>query len=540
MRNLAPAWGIGGFHLSKTIALAVLVGLVLTISTAEAKNRRHRHYHLSFPPPTASAIVLEAETKRILFENSADARVRPASLTKMMTLYLTFGQLAQGKLHPNDALPVSRYAAGRAAQRLGLRPGSSITVAQAILAVITKSANDAAVVLAEAIGGTEQNFAEIMNETARKIGMNNSQFRNASGLPNTEQFTTARDMSTLSLALVYDYPQFYSLFATRRFAYGSTVAINHNHLLGVVDGVDGIKTGFISTAGFNLAASAQRNGKRLVVIVMGGTTPANRDRRVAELFTAGFSVLNNEIDSLDEDEALSIPNLISNTKNDDDQGETTEAALTPATDTVQIVKDKDVKETAATSDPDKKLVRNSQPEFAPRRNKIEDLTATAAANNVSNLNVSENNVSEQLSASAPAFSAENPTNPAFVSNRDSSETPEMITASTIEAAARANLEIPDHLLKSRSKKYRNQALRATKAALWAVQVGAFNSAPAARRAAANFSKISDAGSVKILPKRGSKPWRVRIIGLARQQAVDVCNNLSQNGHQCMVIPGQTS
>ena len=140
-------------NIAKTFLWAVLIGLVISIGAADAKSRRHRHYHLSFPPPTASSIVIEAETKRIIFENAADAQVRPASLTKMMTLYLTFAQLSQGKLHPNDALPVSRHAAGRAAQRLGLRPGSTITVAQAILAVITKSANDAAVVLAEAIGG---------------------------------------------------------------------------------------------------------------------------------------------------------------------------------------------------------------------------------------------------------------------------------------------------------------------------------------------------------------------------------------------------
>ena len=444
--DLSRFLGLRPINIAKTFLLAVLIGLVISIGAADAKTRRHRHYRLSFPPPTASSIVLEAETKRILFENAADARVRPASLTKMMTLYLTFAQLSQGKLHPNDALPVSRHAASRAAQRLGLRPGSSITVAQAILAVITKSANDAAVVLAEAIGGNEQNFAEMMNETARKLGMNNSQFRNASGLPHDEQFTTARDMSTLSLALVYDYPQFYSLFATRRFAYGRTITINHNHLLGVVDGVDGIKTGFISTAGFNLAASAQRNGKRLVVIVMGGTTPGNRDRRVAELFAAGFSVLNNEIDSLDEDEALSIPSLISAIK--DGQSESDELDPLPASVTSAPVKDSEAK-----SDAGKKLPENAKADLTLSRNKIEDLTATSVAPNLSNQTKAESNGSDSSSSSASAssLSTTNPNNIASINNREPTDNAEIITASTIEAAARDNLEIPENFTKSRGK-----------------------------------------------------------------------------------------
>ena len=223
----------------------------------------------------------------------------------------------------------------------------------------------------------------MMNETASKLGMHHSQFRNASGLPHNEQFTTARDMSTLSLALVYDYPQFYSLFATRRFAYGRTININHNHLLGVVDGVDGIKTGFISTAGFNLAASAQRNGKRLVVIVMGGTTPGNRDRRVAELFAAGFSVLNNEIESLDEDEALSIPSLISTIK--DGESESDDLAPLPAS----MLTSAPVKDNEAKSDSGKKLPENAKADLTLSRNKIEDLTATPVSSNLSNLTTSE-------------------------------------------------------------------------------------------------------------------------------------------------------
>jgi D-alanyl-D-alanine carboxypeptidase len=184
---------------------------------------------------------------------------------------------------------VSDYAATMAPSKLDLRPGQTIRLEDAILALCTKSANDVAVVLAEGLGGNEENFAHIMTQTAAKLGMTRTHFANASGLPDNDQLTTARDMATLGLALIRDFPQFYPYFNTRTFAYKGEVITNHNHLLGAVDGVDGIKTGFIRAAGFNLVASAKRDGHRIVAVVLGGTTPGLRDKQMTHLLDEGFA-----------------------------------------------------------------------------------------------------------------------------------------------------------------------------------------------------------------------------------------------------------
>ncbi|MGR0188152.1 serine hydrolase [Azospirillum aestuarii] len=238
--------------------------------------------------PVHAYVLMDAQSGRVLDSENADTLTYPASLTKMMTLLLTFEALERGTLRLDQELPVSRHATNQKPSRLNLAVGSTIRVEDAILALTVKSANDVAVVLAEALGGSEEQFAEMMTAKAQALGMTSTTFRNASGLPHKEQRTTARDMARLSRAVVSRPAREYAYFSRTRFDWNGTVVPGHNRLLGRVEGYDGIKTGFINLSGFNLAGSASRNGQRLVAVVLGGTTAAARDREVAELLEQGF------------------------------------------------------------------------------------------------------------------------------------------------------------------------------------------------------------------------------------------------------------
>ena len=236
-----------------------------------------------------AAIVMDAETGTVLHAANADTRNYPASLTKMMTLYMTFEALDQGRLTLHQRLPVSRRAQGMTPSKLYLQAGQTIRVEDAVLALVTKSANDAAVVLAEALGGEEWKFARMMTDRARALGMRRTTFRNASGLPNRHQLSTARDMATLSRALIYNYPHYYHYFSTVRFRYNGRTYGSHNNLLDEYRGTDGIKTGYIRASGFNLAASVVRDGRRLIAVVFGGRTARSRDRHIMALLDDGFA-----------------------------------------------------------------------------------------------------------------------------------------------------------------------------------------------------------------------------------------------------------
>ena len=230
-----------------------------------------------------AAIVVDANTGKTLFSSSADAPRYPASLTKMMTLYLTFEALASGKLKTSSKVSFSKNASAEPPTKLGVKAGGSITVETAILSLVTKSANDAATALAEKLGGSEAGFARQMTAKARQLGMTGTIFRNAHGLPNNAQHTTARDMATLGIALHEHFPQYYDYFSVRSFKYGKKRLSNHNRLLGRIKGVDGIKTGYTRASGFNLASSVSDGNRRIVAVVMGGRTGKSRDNHMAEL-----------------------------------------------------------------------------------------------------------------------------------------------------------------------------------------------------------------------------------------------------------------
>jgi len=245
-----------------------------------------------YEQPKYAAILMDANTHEVLYARRADELRYPASITKVMTLYLAFEAIEAGKLKLTDRVPISRHAAAQAPSKLGLRAGSSLSVDEAIRVIAVKSANDIAVALGEKLAGTETAFAAKMTAKAHQLGMKNTHFVNASGLPAPKHLTTARDIAIMSMAMIRNFPHYYSYFSQQSYSWGKQTLTNHNHLLGKLPGVDGIKTGFTNAAGFTLAASAVRNGRRLVAVVLGGPSTAARDANVTALINAGFDVIN--------------------------------------------------------------------------------------------------------------------------------------------------------------------------------------------------------------------------------------------------------
>lgn len=241
--------------------------------------------------PKYAAILINSDSGEVMYARQADAQRFPASITKVMTLYVTFAELQAGRLRDNDEIRISSFAASQPPSKLGLKPGSTISVREAMGVIATRSANDIAVALAEHISGSQAAFAERMTREARRLGMSRTTFLNATGLPNPGHVTTARDIATLSRALIRDFPKRYPLFSQVAFDYEGQQIGNHNHLLSTLPGVDGIKTGYTNAAGFTLAASAAHDGTRLIAVVLGGPNRMKRDGNVTDLLDAGFDVL---------------------------------------------------------------------------------------------------------------------------------------------------------------------------------------------------------------------------------------------------------
>jgi D-alanyl-D-alanine carboxypeptidase len=259
--------------------------LVFFISTFSFQN--------TFSEPLKSAIVVDANTRDVLYCHNADKTTQPASMAKIMSFYIAFKALKQGKIKQNSLITVSKYAVSQEPCKLGLKAGSTISVRDAILGMMTKSANDASVALAEHIAGSEENFVKMMNQEAKRLGMNSTVFFNASGWKNSKQLTSARDMAKLSLAVMKDFPQYYHLFSTKQFHYKGKRYANHNKMLGEKGDIkiDGLKTGFLCASGFNIAVSAKKGTVRLIVVVCGGKTPQKRNQRVEWLLSLAFNKL---------------------------------------------------------------------------------------------------------------------------------------------------------------------------------------------------------------------------------------------------------
>lgn len=262
----------------RVICFALVVGILTLGGASQAFAGRY------------ASIIVEAETGKVLYSRNAEERLYPASLTKMMTLYMVFDALEKGKLKLNTPLKASTRAAGMPPSKLGIKAGESITVEEAVKVLVTKSANDVAVVVAENLAGSEVQFAAKMTKKAHDLGMKRTTFRNASGLPNTAQLSTAEDMATLALALQKHFPQYYHYFATRSVKVKGRTLNTHNRVLLNYKGADGLKTGYINASGFNLVASAVRDGRRLVGVVFGGQTAGWRDTHMMKLLDQGFEL----------------------------------------------------------------------------------------------------------------------------------------------------------------------------------------------------------------------------------------------------------
>ena len=271
------------------LSLAALTAALTINSDAAVAHHHHRvsaaHHHAraeGYDPPFAS-IVVDGNSGAVLQASNPDALRHPASLTKVMTLYLLFERLDAGRLKLDSPLPVSEHASEQDPTKLGLKPGQSITVEDAIKGIVTRSANDAAVVIAEYLGGSEEAFAKMMTQKARALGMSHTTYVNASGLPDDDQITTARDQALLGRAIQDGFPRYYKYFSTQAFVFHGETIRGHDHLLSEVEGVDGIKTGFTRASGFNLLTSLHRDGRYLVAVVMGGPSASERDARMREL-----------------------------------------------------------------------------------------------------------------------------------------------------------------------------------------------------------------------------------------------------------------
>ena len=269
--------------ISGSVAVAALM---LDTGSAEARGRKKhhkRHYAGATYTPPYAAMVVDGNSGRVLYANQEHALRHPASVTKVMTLYLLFEQLEKGRFSLDDEIEISSHAASMSPSKLGLRPGSTISVEDAIKAIVTKSANDIAAAVGEAVGGSEARFAQMMTAKAQSLGMSRTFYANASGLPDTRQVTTAHDLILLGRSIQERFPRYYAYFSTHQFTFRGQTMGNHNHLLGQVEGMDGIKTGYTNASGFNLLTSVKRGNRRIFSVVLGGKSAAGRDRIMANL-----------------------------------------------------------------------------------------------------------------------------------------------------------------------------------------------------------------------------------------------------------------
>ena len=289
---------------AKTLVLAALAGLALITAPAQAAPRRHRaamvaihgvHARITPMPAGATdpdkdaALIIDGATGKVLYARNETLERHPASLTKMMTLYLLFEALKAGKMTMQTQMPVSVHAQQQLPTKLSLRHGQTIDVDTAIRAIVIRSANDVAVVIAEALGGTESHFAEMMTAKARELGMKETNYHNASGLPDPLQITTASDLGILARHVAYDFPQYFPYFGTSGFNYKGTYYPTHDNLIGRYAGADGIKTGYVGASGFNLTSSVVRDGVHLIGVVLGGRTAVRRDQEMMHLMDTEFA-----------------------------------------------------------------------------------------------------------------------------------------------------------------------------------------------------------------------------------------------------------
>jgi len=476
--------------------------------------------------PVNESIVVDAASGQVLVESNADVLTYPASLTKMMTLYLVFEAMEKGRLKADQPLQVSANAASQAPTKLGLWPGETITVDQAIRGMIIKSANDAAMVAAEALGGSEPAFVEMMNVKARALGMTETYFRNPNGLPDPAQHTSARDMAKLALALPRDFPQYYPYFSDTRFTFRGRTVMTHNRFVLRYPGADGLKTGYIRLSGFNLASSAVRNGRRLVGVVMGGVSPSLRDAEMWALLDQGFG-----------------------TKTPKSQNNSLLLAAASGLTLVPTLKPDDVSqaEDDSTADSDADGDGGVGAEGPQKAGPATPAAVQPVAQVAAILPVAGD---QTLPVKAPAAQA--------------SAAPAQAPAATLATVLAQLASQAKILTASASQPPSPQvpALRPTLVAdagdeivvplasggnrVWGVQVGAYShygpAHLAAERAQANLPSALREAQIAVDEgdNHGSKLFRARLLGLAQNEATDACRQLHARQLSCLVVQSRVS
>jgi D-alanyl-D-alanine carboxypeptidase len=465
----------------------VLLGIAMSSVAAVAK-------------PVQSSIVIDVASGNILSSSSPDAVTQPASLTKMMTMYLLFEALQQGKIRLGDSITFSEFAASRPSTNLDVSEGDTIGVETAINAMVVRSANDVATAVGERLAGSEQAFAQKMTAKARQLGMNNTSFHNASGLPDDLNRTTARDMAVLGIALLRDFPKYYPYFSHYTFTYHGVNYTGHNRLVRSFKGADGIKTGYVRASGFNLVTSAEQNGRRLVGVVLGGRSPSVRDRQMATLLQTAFLERNGTGGTL----MAKAPDSVGNKAMSD-------AVATALNDTSAVPDGSDAAEDGG--------------DVAQKSLDPKDSLKAATASDATPKLVGEGDSDELQPILKPG-----------------TQLAALTTAPTPAPAAPAPVLAVG--VKARQVAVDDQ----TTANVWkpsagyGIQVGAYSQYKGAQRAATNAAqslpKLLSDGRIVIDPQKnaGTTLYRARVVGLSRNDAETACKRLKD----CLVVKSENS
>ena len=498
------------------LAALLFAALALLISSSSAHAR-----------PVSASIVVDAATGQVLSESNADVLTYPASLTKMMTLYLTFEALAKGKLQLGQALPVSYNAASQAPTKLGLIAGQTLTVSDAVLGMIIKSANDAAMVAAEAIGGSESGFAQMMNIKARALGMTETYFHNPNGLPDSLQHTTARDLAKLATALPRDFPQYYHYFSQTAFTFRGRTLMTHNRFVLRYPGADGLKTGYINLSGFNLASSAVHNGRRLVGVVLGGTSPSMRDAQMWALLDAGFGTStpksqNNSLLLAAASGATLVPTL----KPDDvSQGEDDAAGGDGDSDNAIAAASQIVSPTP---------VAAAAPAVPPAQvPQLAILTPSQPASISQPATVAP---SASLVAVLAQLAQSKPSQPAAVAE----------PAQTTKVASAGVPSLRPLILSDSGDDEMPISATSGSNRFWGVQVGAYShygpARQAAQKAQANLPQSIRTAQIAVdeADSHNGKLYRARLVGLAQDEAAQACRQLHARQLSCLVVQSRVA
>jgi len=537
------------------------------------KHRRVTHGHASnaawgVNDPRYSAFVVDPQTGEIYHSKSADVRRYPASLTKMMTLYLLFEALDNKSISLNTRMPVSDYATTMPQTNLALSPGEEIPVDTAIKALVVRSANDVAVVVAEKLGGDVDHFGELMTAKAHALGMKDTHFENPNGLPNAEQYTTARDMAKLGIALKRDFPKYYSYFAVREFSWAGVSYYTHNRVMLRYAGVDGIKTGFIGASGFNLVTSCKRGGRPLVGVVMGGSSGRWRDDRMIQLLDQTYQLIASRGAARGKGDASNLPLSLHGgaatvpAASDDSHGDTPDTpdtmTVNPPANTAAAAadnaKDSDDSEAANLAVPAAAVATKAAVAGAKPAAPTASVTPVAPVNATASAAVTPTAPAKQtgdtitkLTPVTTATATVKPVNePAAsaVKPATTTNTTPAVTATTAPAKSAAAAVVPTKptAVAQPIITPANQPLVTAVPLDWSIQVGAFGSAKLAESAAQQAYRLArmnlNGAMVRILPPAANaaeSTYRARLIHISDMQARKACAVLEANHSPCMAI-----